>query len=85
MMFIGVVSVAAEKEAEVPANKVSFVAAVALNEDGHPIAMNMNIVKGFWLTEISRWAKHHLQSDSTVISDGLPCFSAVKKQAAPYQ
>ena len=60
------------------ANKVPFVAAISLNEKGHPIAMNMNVVKGFRLTEISRWAKHHLQTGSTVISDGLPCFSAVK-------
>jgi hypothetical protein len=37
----------------------------------------MNVVKGFRLTEISRWAQHHLQPDSMIISDGLPCFSAV--------
>ena len=60
------------------ANKIPFVAAVSLNEEGHPIAMNMNVVKGFRLTEISRWAKHHLQPESTIISDGLPCFSAVR-------
>jgi transposase-like protein len=59
------------------ANKVPLVAAVSLNEKGHPVALNMNVVKGFQLTEIARWAKHHLQPDSTVISDGLPCFSAV--------
>jgi len=59
------------------ANKVPFVAAVSLNEEGHPIAMNMNVVKGFRLTEIARWAKQHLQPNSTIISDGLPCFSAV--------
>jgi len=58
-------------------NKVPFVAAVSLNEEGHPITMNMNVVKGFRLSEISRWAKEHLQPESTVISDGLPCFSAV--------
>ena len=61
------------------ANKVPFVAAVSLNEEGHPIAMNMNVVKGFRLTEIARWAKHHLQPKSTVISDGLACFSAVNE------
>ncbi|MFZ2169734.1 MAG: IS1595 family transposase [Methylococcaceae bacterium] len=61
------------------ANKVPFVAAVSLNKEGHPIAMNMNVVKGFRLTEISRWAKQHLQPNSTIISDGLPCFSAVKE------
>lgn len=58
-------------------NKVPFVAAVSLNEEGHPIAMNMNVVQGFRLTEISRWAKQHLQPESTVISDGLSCFTAV--------
>lgn len=61
------------------ANKVPFVAAVSLNNEGHPIAMNMSVVKGFRLTEISRWAKHHLQPGSTVISDGLACFTAVKE------
>ncbi len=42
--------------------------------------MNMNVVKGFRLTEISRWAKHHLQAGSTVFFDGLACFSAVKEK-----
>jgi transposase-like protein len=60
------------------ANKVPFVAAVSLNEAGHPIAMNMHVVKGFRLTEIAHWAKRHLQPGSTVVSDGLACFSAVK-------
>ena len=59
------------------ANKVPFVAAVSLNEEGHPIAMNMNVLEGFRLTEIARWAKQHLQPGSLVISDGLSCFSAV--------
>jgi len=58
-------------------NKTPFVAAVSINEEGHPIAMNMNVVKGFRLTEISRWAKQHLQAGSTVYSDGLACFTAV--------
>jgi ISXO2-like transposase domain len=53
------------------------VAAISLNEEGHPIATDMAVAKGFRLTEISRWAKQHLQPGSTVISDGLPCFSAV--------
>ncbi len=61
------------------ANKVPFVAAVSLNQAGHPVAIDMHVVKGFRLNEISKWAKHHLQPKSTVISDGLPCFSAVKE------
>jgi len=56
-----------------------FVAVVSINEEGHPIAMNMNVVKSFRLKEISRWAKRHLQAGSIVYSDGLACFSAVKE------
>jgi transposase-like protein len=60
-------------------NKTPFVVAVALNADGNPVRMHMNVVKGFKLEEISRWAKSHLSAGSTVISDGLACFSAVKQ------
>jgi ISXO2-like transposase domain len=59
------------------ANKVPFVAAVSLNGDGYPISMNMAVVKGFRLVEIAHWAKQHVQPGSTVISDGLPCFTAI--------
>ena len=58
-------------------NKTPFVAAVTLNDNGHPISMNMNVVKGFQSEEIARWAKQHLEPGSLVYSDGLPCFSAV--------
>jgi transposase-like protein len=58
-------------------NKTPFVAAVALNEDHHPIAMNLNVVKGFRSTEIKRWSTKHLEPGSFVYSDGLACFSAV--------
>lgn len=58
-------------------NKTPFVAAVALDENHHPIAMNLNVVKGFKSREIRRWSKKHLQPGSFVYSDGLACFSAV--------
>jgi transposase-like protein len=58
-------------------NKTPFVAAVALDDNGHPISMNMNVVKGFQSAEITRWAKQHLEPGSLVYSDGLACFSAV--------
>ena len=58
-------------------NKTPFVAAVSVDEEGHPIHMNMNVIKGFKSAEISKWARHHLQPGSQVISDGLACFSAV--------
>ena len=37
-------------------NKTPFVAAVALNDNGHPLSMNMNVVKGFQATEIARFS-----------------------------
>jgi transposase-like protein len=66
-------------------NKTPFVAAVALNDEGHPISMNMNVVEGFKLTEIERWATAHLSPGSQVISDGLACFSAVTKAGCLHQ
>lgn len=61
-------------------NKTPFIAAVALNEDHHPVAMNLNVVKGFRNSEIKRWAGKHLEPGSLVYSDGLACFSAVLDQ-----
>lgn len=60
-------------------NKTPFVAAVSTNEDGHPIAMNFNVVKGFTSDEIGRWASDHLEPGSIVHSDGLSCFPAVEE------
>jgi len=60
-------------------NKTPFVAAVSVDEDGHPIRMNMSVIKGFRSTEIKKWGEHHLQPEAQVISDGLACFSAVSK------
>lgn len=59
-------------------NKTPFLAAVSLDEEGHPQRMNLNVVEGFTLSEVARWAKVHVSAGSHVISDGLACFSAVK-------
>lgn len=59
-------------------NKTPFVVAVSVNEDGHPIHMTMNVVKGFRTKEIERWAKQHLEPGCQIVSDGLACFAAVK-------
>jgi len=42
-------------------NKTPFVAALSTNEEGHPIAMNFNVVKGFTLKEIEQWSLKHLK------------------------
>ena len=58
-------------------NKTPFVAAVALNKEGHPLQMKMNVVEGFKTDAIKAWATQHIMEDSIVISDGLACFKAV--------
>lgn len=58
-------------------NKVPFVAAVSLSDDGHPLRIKLTPVPGFTLKSIALWAKAHLAPGSTVYSDGLACFSAV--------
>jgi len=58
-------------------NKVAFVAAVSLNDQGHPMRLKLNLVAGFTNEAISSWAKACLLPQCTVLSDGLGCFAAV--------
>jgi hypothetical protein len=58
-------------------NKVPFVAAVSLSDEGHPLRVKLTPVSGFSLNAIGLWAKTHLAPGSTVFSDGLACFGAV--------
>ena len=64
--------------------KAPFVAAVACNEAGHPIAMRMDTVSGFRKTALADWAKHHLAPGTKVVSDGLRCFSSVTQAACTH-
>jgi hypothetical protein len=58
-------------------NKVPFVAAVSLDEAGHPLYIKMAMVQGFTRKAIADWAEHNLSPGCTVISDGLACFFGV--------
>ena len=58
-------------------NKIQIVAAVSLNEAGHPIHARITAVSGFCSEAIAEWAKRHLMPGSQVLSDGLACFRAV--------
>jgi hypothetical protein len=66
-------------------NKVPFVAAVSLSDEGHPLRMKLTPVAGFTLKAIAHWAKDHLTPGSTVFSDGLACFSAVTAAACRHE
>jgi hypothetical protein len=58
-------------------NKVPFIAAVSLTEEGHPLHVRLTQVPGFTLKVVAIWAKTHLAPNSAVFSDGLACFGAV--------
>lgn len=65
--------------------KRPFVAAVSMNEDGHPIHMRFSAVEGFKTKELTQWAKAHLTPKSLVISDGLACFRGVEQADSFHQ
>jgi len=52
-----------------------FIAEVSTNDEGHHIKMNFTVLKGYLLTDISKWSKKPL-SKGSVVSDGLACFKA---------
>jgi transposase-like protein len=58
-------------------NKVPFVAAVSLSDEGHPLRLKLSQVSGFTSQAIGQWARANLMPGSTVTSDGLACFAAV--------
>jgi transposase-like protein len=60
-------------------NKVPFVAAVQLNDEGHPLVVRFDPVNGFKKTDIGQWAERYLRTPSRVLSDGLNCFPAVEQ------
>lgn len=61
-------------------NKTPFIAAVSTNEKGHPIYMNFNVVKGFRLSEVARWAKKHLAEGSLLYVMDLFALPRLPKQ-----
>ena len=58
-------------------NKIPFVAAVSINDEGHPVRVKLTPVATFSTDAIEQWASSSLAPDSTVHSDGLACFRAV--------
>jgi len=58
-------------------NKVPFVAAVSLNDQGHPIHAKLSPVPGFTRKAIAAWADTCLAPGSLVVSDGLACWAGV--------
>ena len=59
-------------------NKTPFVAAVSTKEGG-PQYIHLRCVKRFSKLELKRWAQANLETSARVLSDGLNCFTSVKK------
>lgn len=66
-------------------NKVPFLAAVQVDDRGHPQVVRLDPVAGFKQSEIQRWAKHYLAPASQVLSDGLNCFTALESAGMAHQ
>lgn len=74
-----------EKRGRNAEGKAPFIAVVQTNEVGRPIAMWFTELKGFRKTEIAQWVKRHVTVSSLIVSDGLSCFSGVKKAGCQHQ
>jgi hypothetical protein len=58
-------------------NKVPFLAAVQTDTERRPLYAIFSAVKAFSGQEIETWARRWIQPESTLVTDGLPCFSAL--------
>jgi hypothetical protein len=66
-------------------NKVPFIGAVSLNDQGHPLRAKFTRLPGFTRTAIADWAGANLAPSSTVVSDGLACFAGVTDIGCTHQ
>lgn len=68
-------------------NKAPIVAAVSLDDAGHPLHRNLATVRTFSFDAIADWSQTALTRGCEAISDGLACFRAVTghKQDRPTQ
>jgi transposase-like protein len=66
-------------------NKVPIVAAVSLDDAGHPIHVKVSKVATFSFAAIADWAQDALARGCEVISDGLACFRAVAEVGCIHQ
>jgi transposase-like protein len=65
--------------------KTPIVAAVETTPQGQPIRLKLRRVKGFRCAEITALARHNFKPTSTVVTDGLRCFTGVAKAGCVHQ
>ena len=65
--------------------KTPIVAAVETTPSGKPSRLKLRRVKGFRRAEITALAKRHFDPASTIVSDGLRCFTGVSNAGCVHQ
>ena len=58
-------------------NMIPIVAALSVNEAGHPVHTKINSLAGFSSVAIATYARDHLAPGNAVLSDGLTCFRSI--------
>ena len=66
-------------------NKINIVAAVSLNEAGHPFHATISPVPRFSSEAVGSWARNTLAPGCEVLSDGLACFRSVTTAGCSHQ
>lgn len=66
-------------------NKVPFVAAISVDQHGHPRYLKLSTLTGFTREAIAKWAAGNLAVGTVVRSDGLHCFAAVTDAGCLHQ
>jgi len=66
-------------------NKVPFIGAVAVDENGHPLRAKCTQLPGFSRKAIAAWARANRSPASPVIADGLACFRGVTDLGCAHQ
>ncbi len=60
-------------------NKQPFVAAVATDNNNHPLKIKLDLINSFSQKDIEKWTSHHIVAGSHIVTDGLTCFTGVEK------
>jgi hypothetical protein len=60
-------------------NKQPFVAAVATDENNHPLKVKLDTIDSFSIVSIEGWTETHIAPGSHVVTDGLSGFAGVER------
>lgn len=66
-------------------NKVPFVAAVEVNEHGHPLYLRLDRVPSFDRHHVGLWGQEALDSSTHLTSDGLNSFKVVAERLSAHE